>query len=160
MNKLLLRIVLLGIALPIALAAHVESRVLTCRPSQPGDSAPLVADTPSRHSGALLLDHTRRLLTCDSGRCRWKLIRSQQEMLDAMNGAPVERNWPRARTRKAAVSEAREPATDAFAVRLMIGSCFGADLPSEVERSVPRPGARAQVSSWASPMRRPSGPRM
>jgi hypothetical protein len=70
MKKLACTVCLLGIFVPIAGHSQVATGDLAWAPSHP-DSGPV-------------LDYARRVLTCDSLECTLKVVRSQQELMQAM----------------------------------------------------------------------------
>jgi hypothetical protein len=123
MKKLLVGLLGLSIALPIACLAQSAAGALAFPPSRP-NSGPV-------------LDYVRRVLTCDSLACTFKVVRSQQELMRAMEFTPAQetqvistrqstdggKTWT---TSNMTVPVYRVP------LRLLMGGCFGADLPFSV----------------------------
>ena len=123
MKRLLCAVCLLASAFAVAGYSQVATGDLAWAPSQP-DSGPV-------------LDYVRRVLTCDSQECTLKIVRSQEELMDAMQfdattdmqvihmrqSTDGGKTWT---TRDVTVPVYKMP------LRLMIGSCFGADLPLSV----------------------------
>jgi len=112
--------------------------------------------TPSKPDSGPMLDYVRRVLTCDSLQCTMKVVRSQQELMEAMTFREIPemrvmsmrqstdggKTWT---TKDVSVPVYNQP------MRLILGSCYGADLPVslEIEHPQAKPAQKRAIASSA-----------
>jgi hypothetical protein len=110
---------------------------------------------PSTADGAPHIDHTRKVLNCGSERCRLTVVRSQEELLSAVRSTVVMSPVavpPRVPTLRAVMSgasdelqavsgqrtqNAQQKLRVSFGTILILGGCFGGELPWRAEGDEP-----------------------
>jgi hypothetical protein len=108
---------------------------------------------PSTADGVPHIDHTRKVLHCGSEGCRLTIVRSQEELLQAMSSSATFSPAPTAPTLHVVSSDisaeqqaeiqhriqnSQQQIRVSLGMTLILGGCFGGDLPWQVGGEKPR----------------------
>jgi hypothetical protein len=121
MRSLLWTVGPLLLLFPVAGHSQVGSDYRASTPSQAGDVRPV-------------LDYTRRVLTCDSLGCVLNVVRSQQELMEAISVSERQKvgvvpMWQSTDGGKTWIRVNMTVPVYRQTKHLILGGCFGADLP-------------------------------
>lgn len=86
---------------------------------------------PSARDESPRIDHTRKVLSCGASGCSMTVVRSQQELRQALWGAEF---GPVPVHERSATMHTAQPS---YFGKLVLGGCFGGDLPETVRGNAP-----------------------
>lgn len=113
---------------------------------------------PSTPDGEPHIDHTRKVLNCGTEGCRLIVVRSQEELLQAISSSAVFSAMPSAPTARVVSSEeqpreiqyhiqnSQQTMRVSFGLALILGGCFGSDLPWQVGDEKPSAALPAEMA--------------